>query len=151
MNWEVLVQRAQAWGIASYVYLPLQLTHELWGVGMPEPVFGTLKPAAFDPQLVGWARDELLEEPETSPLFPDLLRLWRGHGVPDRVAVLRQILTPAVVARRYGVPPTSPSRYGYYPVRLWHLVRLYGQVLWRLVRHDPPSIAQAERKAQLTT
>jgi hypothetical protein len=112
---------------------------------------GTLKPAAFDPRLVGWARDELLEEPETSPLFPDLLQLWRGHGVADRVAVVRQLLAPAVVARRYGVPPTSPCRYGYYPVRLWHLVHRYEPVLWRLVRHYPPSVAQAERQTHLAT
>jgi Transglutaminase-like superfamily len=142
---EALVRRAQAWGIAPYAYLPLQLTRALWGVGLPEPVFGTLKPAAFDPRLVGRARDERLEAPETSPLPPDLLRLWRGPGVADRVAVLRRLLAPTVIARRYGVPPTSPRRHGDYPARLWHLARRYGPVLWWLVRHDPPSVARAER------
>jgi hypothetical protein len=43
------------------------------------------------------------------------------------------------------------GRYGYYPVRLWHLVRQYGPALWRFIRHDPPSIDEAERKVRLAT
>jgi putative nucleotidyltransferase-like protein len=144
-DWEACVRRAQAWGVTSYIYIPLALTCELSGVRIPASALAALQPPGFDARLLGWARDELLDDP--GPLLPNLLRLWGGKGLRQRTAVVRKVLSPAVLARRYDATPTV--RYGYYPRRLWDLVRRYGPVLWRLIRRDPVLIAQAERKAQL--
>jgi hypothetical protein len=150
VDWAHLVQRAQQWGIAPYVYLPLQLARELLGAAVPASALAALEPAGFDARLLGWARDELLEDPGTSPLFPDLLRLWRGRWLRDRAAVVSKIWSPAVIARSYGIPPASKQRYGYYPVRFKDLLRRYGPVLWRLLWHDPALTAQVDRKVHLT-
>jgi hypothetical protein len=149
-DWAELAQRAQQWGIAPYVYLPLLLARELLGAVVPELILAALKPEGFDARLLDWARDELLEDQGTSPTFPDLLRLWHGRGLRGRAAVVGKILSPAVIARSYGISPTSKKRYGYYPVRLKDLLMRYGPVLWRLVRHEPVLTAQADRKAHLT-
>jgi hypothetical protein len=147
LDWEALVHRAQAWGISSYLYVPLALTGELSGVRVPLSALAALQPPGFDTRMLSWARDELLEDP--GPIFPDLLRLWGGAHLTQRAAVVRKVLSSAVLARRYAVAPTAVLRYGYYPRRLWDLMRRYGPVLWRLIRRDPVLIAQIERKIQL--
>jgi putative nucleotidyltransferase-like protein len=151
LDWEALGERARAWGLASYVAAPLQLTCAWWDVGRPAPGVDLWQPAGVDPRLVGWLRDECLEDPETSPLVPGLLRLWDGHGVAKRLAQLRKVLAPSVVARRAWVAPTAAARYGDYPHRIWSLGRRYGPVLWRLLWQDPALVAQIERKVQLGT
>jgi hypothetical protein len=40
---------------------------------------------------------EILKETTASPLFPDLPRLWRGRWRVEKAAVLRKILSPAVI------------------------------------------------------
>jgi hypothetical protein len=144
-----LVRRAQQWGVTPYVYLPLQLARELLGAAVPKSVLAALKPQGFDARLLPWARDELLEDPDTSPLFPDLLRLWQGRGFRDRAAVVEKIWSPAVIAKSYGLPLGSKRRYAYYPVRLKDLVKRYGPVLWRLLWHDPDLTAQVDRRTHL--
>jgi hypothetical protein len=147
LDWEALVHRAQAWGVASYLYVPLALACELSGVRVPPSALTALQPPGFDTRILSWARDELLEDP--GPLFPDLLRLWGGTHLTQRVGVVRKVLSPAVLARRYAVAPTNVLRYVYYPRRLWNLLRRYGPLLWRLARCEPILTAQAERKIHL--
>jgi hypothetical protein len=147
LDWEALVHRAHAWDVASYLYVPLALTCELSGVCVPASALAALQPSDFDARLLGWARDELLED--LGPLFPDLLRLWGGAHLTQRAAVVRKVLSPTTLARRYNVAPTAVMRYGYYPRRVWYLLRRYGPVLWRLARCDPMLTAQAERKIHL--
>jgi putative nucleotidyltransferase-like protein len=149
VDWSALARRAQQWGVTPYVYLPLQLARDFVGAAVPESVLAALEPKGFEARLLGWARDELLEDPGTSSLFPDLLRLWRGRGFGDRADVMRRILSPAVLARYSGIPPTSKRRYAYYPMRLKDLLVRYGPVLWGLLWHDPALTAQADRKRHL--
>jgi hypothetical protein len=149
-DWTSLVWRAHQWGVAPYVYLSLQLARDLVGAAVPESALAAMEPKGFDTRLLGWARDELLEDAGASPLFPDLLQLWRGRGFGDRLGVIKRILAPAVIAKSYGIAPVSKKRYGYYPVRLKDLLKCYGPVLWRLAWHDPALIAQADRKAHLS-
>jgi hypothetical protein len=97
LDWEALLHRAQAWGVASYLYVRLALTCELSGVRVLTSALTALQPSDFDAQLLGWARDEVLEAPGT--LFADLLRLWEGAHLTQWAAVVRQVLSPAVLAR----------------------------------------------------
>jgi putative nucleotidyltransferase-like protein len=147
LDWEALVHRARAWGVASYLYVPLALTCELSGLHVPPSALAALQPPGFNTRILSWARDELTEDP--GPLFPDLLRLWGGTHLTQRVGVVRKVLSPAVLARRYAVAPTAVLRYAYYPRRLWNLLLWYGPLFWRLVRSDPMLTAQAERKTNL--
>jgi hypothetical protein len=147
LAWNALSQRAQAWGVTPYVYLPLQLARELCGVDIPASALAAREPAGFDARLLSWARDELLHDP--GPLFPALLRLWAAGRLKERADIVGDILSPGVLARRYAIAPTAAIRYGYYPRRLLDLARRYGPVLWRLIRRDPILRAQAERKTGL--
>ena len=150
LDWEQLQARAVHWRVAPYVYLPLHLARDLVGAAVPEACLTALKPEHFEARLLSWATAELLEDPAMAALFPALLRLWQGPRVSDRLAIVRQILSPATVAASYGMAPTSKRRYGYYPARFKDLLRRYGPTLWRLCRRDPYLLAAAEGKAHLT-
>ena len=82
-------------------------------------------------------------------LFPELLRLWKGPRVSDRLVIVRQSLSSATVAASSGRAPASQWRYGASLIRLTALLQRYGPTLWRLCRRDPHLLAAAEDKAQL--
>lgn len=149
LDWGQIQTRASQWQINQYVYLPLQLARKMLGAAVPEPALDALQPEGFDARLLDWAREEILEDKGTSPIFPDLLQLWQGHRVKDRVAVLMKILSPTVIADYYAIPPASKKRYFYYPVRLKDLLMRYGPVLWRLARRDRQLTGLAHRKSKL--
>jgi Uncharacterised nucleotidyltransferase len=148
-DWARLAQHVQQWGITPFVYLPLQLARKLVGAAVPESALAALESEGFDARLLSWARDEVLEDPGTTPLFPDLLQLWRGRGLKGRAAVVGRVLSPALIAKYYGTPSASKRRYGYYPARLKDLLVRYGPVLWKLIRRDPALTAEADRKVHL--
>jgi hypothetical protein len=132
-----------------YVYLPLYLATQLLSAAVPQPVLKALQPHDFDARLFDWARDRVLEPQHRPLIVPDLLQLWKGPQITDRTAVLKKILSPAVIAKYYAIPLTSKKMYLYYPLRLTHLVRRYGPMLWRLMCHHQPLTALAEGHAQL--
>jgi Uncharacterised nucleotidyltransferase len=149
IDWEQLQTRAAHWSIAPYVYLPLQLARNLVGAAVPDPCSRALQPEGLNARLVSRAIAELLTDQRTTALFPELLRLWKGPRVSDRPAIVVKILSPATIAKAYGISPTSKRRYGYYPVRLKDLLRRYGSTLWRLCCREPQLTGSAEAKWQL--
>jgi hypothetical protein len=149
LNWGDLIRRASQWCIQPYVYLTLQLAKELLDAAMPESILEELKPTGFDMRLLRWTREELLQEPDAWPIFPQLLTLWKGRSFKDRAAVVANILSRDVIAKAYAIPPASKKVYFYYPRRLKDLLTRYGPVLWRLCRHDQHVRALADQKSQL--
>ena len=149
IDWGALVRRALQWRVSPYVYLPLQLARDLLDAAVPGPVLAELKPDGFDTRLLGWARAELLQDPETCPLFSDLLTLWRGRQLNERAAVVARILSPTIIAESYGLSPTSKKVYLYYPVRLKDLLVRYGTAAWRLFCSDHHLQVVADGKVRL--
>jgi hypothetical protein len=150
VDWAQLAQRAQQWGVAPYVALPLQLTRDLLGAAVPEAALAALSPEGVEGRLLSWLCDELLEDPGTSPPALARLRHWQRGGFRDWAAVLGTLRPTRARAQAAGSPTAAP-RYVDYPVRLAHLLRRFGPVLWRLIRQDPVLSAQAERKVHLAT
>ena len=149
MDWEHKCTRSYQWRIHQYVYLTLRLAKELLGAAVPGSVSSGLEPDGFDARLVSWAREEILQDKGTSPIFPDLLQLWKGPRLKDRMAVLAKILSPQVIAKYYAVSPASKRMYFYYPARLKHQLIRYGPVLWRLLCRNQQLRALADGKSQL--
>lgn len=149
IDWGQVQNRSYQWCINQYVYLTLHLAKELLGAAVPEPVLASLKPEDFDARLLDWAKEEMLEDKGSSPIFPDLLRVWKARRFKDMMALLLEPLTLEAIAKCYAVSPTSKKIYFYYPVRLKDLLLRYGPVLWRLFCRDRQLTALAERKARL--
>ena len=55
IDWDLVVRRAQAWGIGRYVYLTLRLVRDLLGAGIPPTAVAALEPPGFPSEVVAWA------------------------------------------------------------------------------------------------
>jgi hypothetical protein len=150
IDWEQVRTRAFQWRINKYVYLTLRLTKELLGAGVPESVLESLKPADCDARLLDRAREGILADKDLSPLSPNFQQLWCGRRFTEKVAAVRQLLAPQVIARKYGIHPTAKTVYGYYPVHLTDLLIRYGPVLWRSTWRGRQKPGMADGQSQLT-
>jgi hypothetical protein len=150
IDWGHLQTRAAPWRITPYVYLPLHLARDVVGAAVPEACLRALQPEGFEVRLLSWATADLLAEQDAPPLLPELFRLWQGPRLRDRLALVRQSLSPAAVAHAYGIAPASKRLSGYYLRRFKDLLWRYGPTLWRLLRRYSYLTALAEGKAQYT-
>ena len=136
IDWEVVVRRAQQWGIGRYVYLTLQLVHELLAAEIPVKAIGSLRPPDFSARVVDWARTCIFSPESNASMSPSAARLWSLRRL--ELSVLLRTLWPSrlAMARIYGVPPDSARIYLYYPQRWLNLLRRYGRHAWNLWRGD---------------
>jgi len=121
IDWQWVGQRAREWGASHAVYLTLRLAKELLGTAVPDAALRRLEPASFDPRLVAWATDRLLERRQyRRVLGPKLVRVWQNDSHRDQVRSLLAMAFPApeVVAASYDVSPRSKRVYWFYLVRL---------------------------------
>jgi hypothetical protein len=141
MDWDAVVCRAREWGWARGAGVALHLSREWLGAAVPDTVIRALLPADFDAGTEGAVVNSVFgsgevpwnERPSTS-----FAQMWAGARLRDRLALLRRKLAvdKPTLARQFGVSPSSPWIYLYYPVRLSGLIRRYTPVVGRLVRGD---------------
>jgi len=147
-DWPRLLEISAQRIAGKFVYLPLLLAQELLRAPVPASVLKELRPADFDPQIAGLARERVLNvEPIVTSLHPDLAGLWGESAASNKLQAIWNILFPPPqhVASRYGLPLDSKRAYLYYPVRWVNLVYLYSRQLWRLLRRDQAALALAKK------
>lgn len=140
INWPAVNERARLWGAQHSVYLTLRLARELLFAGVPDETLATLQPISFDPRLLSWATDRLLQQGEAArPLGPKFMRAWNALTWRDRGRRLAAMLFPArnVVADQYHVRPDSMRVYWFYLVRLKGELRRTWSTVSRLLVRDP--------------
>ena len=138
IDWDLVVRRAQAWGIGRYVYLTLRLVRDLLGAGIPPTAVAALEPPGFPSEVVAWATTCIFMPESDELVTASLARLSTSRPIGAKLAVLRHILYPprSVMARIYDVPVHSRWIYLYYPMRWADLLRRYGRHAWGLWRGD---------------
>ena len=138
LDWDVVVRRAQQWGIGRYVYLTLRLAHELLAAEIPGATLAALQPPGFTPEVVGWAKICVFTPEQNSSVSPSMAKLWTSRRLAAKLTVLRQTLYPSrmTMTRIYRVPAGSPRIYLYYLVRWADLLFRYGRHAWGLWRGD---------------
>lgn len=108
LDWESLIDTARQWGAGRGVFLTLTLIEDLMGVAFPKERLAAMKPADWNPQALGWAKQRLFrKEPKLSPSF---LRLMDEDLPPRRrfQALLQGVFPPRpVMTLIYGFPPGS--------------------------------------------
>ena len=147
IEWTVFETRSYQWGIAQYAYLALYLAKELLDARIPSSFLDDFRPAGFDPAVIHWAKERVLNC-ESSPISHNLVQLcWTGHSFTDRLAALGSALSFRAVARSYGVPQDSNwTALGYYPPRIKYLLTRYGPLVWQLVSGDQKIRVATERE-----
>jgi hypothetical protein len=83
IDWDLVVRRAQAWGIGRYVYLTLRLVRDLLGAGIPPTAVAALEPPGFPSEVVAWATTCIFM-PESDELRPPRWLGCRHHGRSGR-------------------------------------------------------------------
>jgi hypothetical protein len=138
IDWDLLVRRAQHWGIGKYVYLTLRLVHELLDADIPIPLLAALEPPGFSPDVLVWARTSIFLSESDVAVTPSMARLWTARRLRAKFGVLLGILYPSrtALARNYQAPPDSVRIYLYYPLRWADILLRHGCHAWRLWRGD---------------
>jgi Uncharacterised nucleotidyltransferase len=138
LDWQVVVRRAQQWGIGRYVYLTLRLVRELLEADIPAGAVAALEPPGFPPEVVAWARTCVFTPGSDTSVSPSMAKLWMSRRLGAKLSVLWQTLYPSRAAMRhiYGVPARSRWIYLYYLVRGADLLLRYGRHAWGLWRGD---------------
>lgn len=147
MEWEVVCWRTQQWGANNSVYLTLYLAKTLVGAAVPSEVLDTLKPDNGDPQIITWAKAQMVHEFNESVLPPiahyKMLEIETHSG---KIDILRQriFLPREEIARMYSISPNWPQIYFYYWIRLKDLLVWHSRTLWRLACRNKEMVTPVE-------
>lgn len=147
LEWQAVCWRTQQWGANNSVYLALYLAKTLVGAAVPREVLDTLKPDNCDPQIITWAKAQLVHE-FSEPVLPPiaLIKCWKSKQILGKINILRQriFLPREEIARMYSISPNLPRIYFYYLIRLKDLLVWHSRTLWRLSRRHKEIVTQVE-------
>ncbi len=156
INWTLVRQRSQEWGVNNCVYLTLKLSVDLFGVNIPEDVMTALKPDNFDNRFTSLATDQIFSRrPRTGPplsLWPAVAKFWGTTRLRDKISLFVKgfFISKTAMSRLYPAPAESFRINFYYFVRLKDLFRVYGRDVWRWLRRDSTMKALAKEGKDLT-
>jgi hypothetical protein len=147
IDWRKVSTISSQWQITPCVYIALRLAGELLDAPIPESCLKELEPANFNRLMIRWARERLLTNPETSPVFGDLVQLfWKGQDFKERLAVAQKALALKTIARYYRRPAESKRILFYYPQRIGRLLTRHLPVICELMVGNPKIRAAADRE-----
>lgn len=149
LDWPALVRRAKTWNVESLVFVPLTLARRLVDAAIPDNVLVELQTDRLPADLCEAALSRVFEDRRAAPVFDDLSKLRFGGPAGGRASVVKRILSPEVVARRYSTPAGSLRVIRHYPRRLVHLLERYGSDGWRFVRESRRMAARAAARARI--
>ncbi len=147
ITWEVVCFRTQQWGANNSVYLTLYLAKTLVGAAVPSEVLNTLKPDNCNPQIVTWAKAQLVHKKVDEHILPPaLIKLWKSKQILEKVNTLRKriFLPREEIAQMYSISPSLPRIYFYYLIRFKDLLVWHSRTLWQLSHRNKEIVTQAE-------
>jgi len=124
MNWEVLAERATAWGASGYLHASLRLAADLLAAPVPPSLFRSLPHRPADEEIVDVARRYILMLRAVVPTV--YLELAKSRSLRERATlVLGAVFPPRTkMAAIYGLRAGSPLVYPCYVLRpaslLWN-------------------------------
>ncbi len=145
INWEQLMHRSRQWRASKTVYISLYLAKTLFDAAVPNEVLDKLEPEDLEPQVINWAKAQLLDK----RIYPslNLIDFWKSESSMDKFKVFlkRVFLSPEEMARLYPVQYNSPRIYIYYLVRLKKLFFEHINRAWLLLQDDKDMVNVSKR------
>lgn len=139
LDWNVIVERAQAWQWSRGGYLQLSLAVELLKTPVPPDVLRQLEPGGSNPQVFCAAATHLFVPKGTAQrVSSHMVSFWQEERAIDKVKGLLKSLfpSPAEMSIRYRVALYSPALWFYYPAYLAYLARRWSRKVWGLWRGE---------------
>ncbi len=139
------------------VSIMFYIAHELLAIDIPSDMPSVFQPSKDDAPMLDWVMERMFI-PEPAQLYPEstplpfksfnLAQFWKVEKFSDKVHILLTSLFPAphILAQRYSVSVTSKKMILYYVLNVKDMMIEHMPVLWRLLRHEPQTIVQAEEK-----
>jgi hypothetical protein len=152
LDWTVLAERANGWGVGRFLYATLRVAEELLGTTVPSSVLDRLHHSQADEDIVETALSYTLA-PVTD--LPDpYVQLAETKGIKGRTKILwrHAFLPRESMEKAYGLRPGSPTVYGYYFLRLLDLAARRGRTLLRALvrsREVQPALEWAGRRHRI--
>lgn len=134
LNWGVLLERAEAAGVARGVSLTLLLAHELLGAALPEPVLNSCRQAAPDLHALEYAGALATTAVEDGMRMNPLLgRMCDDASLLQKLLVMARslFLSRAQMHLLYKIPKGMLPLW--YAVRAKDLFVRYRDFMWRLM------------------
>lgn len=105
IDWEQLIERAQKWNVAPFVYLVLGLVKELLAAPVPEYLSKPLNQIPELPKLLKLAESVVIEDVRTEMFGDNFARLWERKRFWDKAThfFCRAIPSPEEMEKRYGI------------------------------------------------
>lgn len=147
LDWARLDVLSQKWGVGRVVWLALSLTVELLGAPVPQDVLNRLEPEKVESWVLPNARSIVLNAREkAAPMTPDLADFASEKGFLNRIKLImsRIFLPKLILARLYGVPPSSVLIYGCYFRRLKELIQQYGSSIRNILKNESDVVSIVE-------
>jgi hypothetical protein len=138
IQWDVVLQRAAEWKMERVLFAALWTSTQMLGVDVPPAVLDPIKPDNED-AMMEQIRDQVLRPGYVpSRISADLARVWGESNGLNRLQAGWRAVFPSRewVARRYGLDPSSPRIWLYYPVRLRDVLNRYFPGVRALLRGD---------------
>lgn len=156
LDWDSLKTRSRQWGAGRSLFLALYLAKDLLNAPLPSGLLDELQPPGFTAHMAEQARQRLTH-PAVDELHPDLVQLWGGQPVPQKLKLAWRALFPPLdyMREKYRIAigqaaPSALRIYPYYLLRLGQLLRRYGGQVWRLMHPDPRLNAAVHSENELT-
>lgn len=147
LDWARLDVLSQKWGVGRVVWLALSLTVKLLGAPVPQDVLNRLEPEKVESWVLPNARSIVLNAREKAALMtPDLADFASEKGFLNRIKLImsRIFLPKLILARLYGVPPSSVLIYGCYFRRLKELIQQYGFSIRNILKNESDVVSSVE-------
>ncbi len=145
LDWNLVHAIARQPYVARTVSLMLALTQRLFGVDLPSRAFATRCPD----DILDIAEGMVCRGPAPERLLVNVARAREGRTTVERLKWIasRFLVSPAVLAKHYGVSDRSPSLPFLYLKRAWYLLTRYSTVMARLLKDDDAAWHDAAQRA----
>ncbi|GAB4581721.1 MAG: hypothetical protein Fur0022_44710 [Anaerolineales bacterium] len=149
-DWSSLRQRAEEWQIERCIFLTLFLAARHLGVKVPEWFLNALRPVDFAPNVSTWAMEQVFEGRIIG--MPPAITQFQGRksfGAKVTALVRGFFPAPAMIRKKYALPPHSWKVYLFYIYHGIDLLRLHGWSAVQLWRGNPGVLQPVQRMTAL--
>ena len=148
LDWRAVADQAVCNGWQRGVYLALRLAQELVGAKIPDYVLERLRPADMTDTLLATVRSQVFGDKRIAASIPvRLAEFLESRSFIDKMRIFwqRVFVSRAVMASKYPAPVDSMRLYGYYPKRVFDLLRHHGHNLKKYHQNNAPLKGTVER------